>query len=144
MISKSSVVVRYAETDQMGIVHHSVYPIWYELGRTNYIKELGYSHSQLEAMGIMTPLLRLECNYHSPAHYEDVLDVYTALTHVSRVKLTFCYRLIRPHDDTLIGTGKTILGIVGKDFKPMNTSRLYPALYEKLAQAVIQEAAFYE
>ena len=89
MISKSQVVVRYAETDQMGIVHHSNYPVWYEIGRTDLIKETGITYSELERMGVMTPLVELSCRYIGVARYEDVLTVETSIAELtpSRIRL---------------------------------------------------------
>ena len=75
MISKSTIVVRYAETDQMGIAHHSEYPVWYEVARTNLIKCIGLTYTQMEQMGVMLPLSELTCRYKGAARYEDVLTV---------------------------------------------------------------------
>ena len=63
MISETRFPVRYAETDQMGIVHHSVYPVWFECGRTDFIKEYGIAYDELERLGLMLPLVRLLCEY---------------------------------------------------------------------------------
>ncbi|MEG0230260.1 MAG: thioesterase family protein, partial [Oscillospiraceae bacterium] len=68
---KTKIVARYAETDQMGVVHHSVYPIWYEVARTEFIKHIGISYSQMEKMGVMTPLAHLQCDYKNATKYED-------------------------------------------------------------------------
>ena len=66
MKCESKIVARYAETDQMGIVHHSVYPIWFEVGRTDFIKLTGMSYTELEESGVMLPLASLECKYILP------------------------------------------------------------------------------
>lgn len=72
MKSRSRIIVRYAETDQMGVVHHAVYPVWYEVARTDFIKQVGMTYSQMEQMGIMLPLIELQCRYLLPAHYAHV------------------------------------------------------------------------
>ena len=77
MKTESSITVRYAETDKMGIVHHSAYPIWFEIGRTDFIKQAGMPYSVMEEKGIMTPLTELNCKYYLPAYYEDELTVET-------------------------------------------------------------------
>lgn len=71
MIHHTSIVVRYAETDQMGIVHHAVYPVWYEVARTELIRQIGIPYSQMEAMGVMTPLVELKSRYKGVTRYED-------------------------------------------------------------------------
>ena len=71
MHARTKVTVRYAETDRMGIVHHSNYPIWYEIARNDYIKMFGISYTDMENAGVMTPLLNLSCHFGIPALYED-------------------------------------------------------------------------
>lgn len=93
MISKSKVTVRYAETDKMGIVHHSVYPIWYELARTDLSKQAGFPYSKMEEVGVMTPLVELNSKYYSPAYYDDNLIV-TARVSVQPCKNSFLLRSI--------------------------------------------------
>lgn len=63
MHARTKVTVRYAETDRMGIVHHSNYPIWYEIARNDYIKMFGISYTDMENAGVMTPLLNLSCHF---------------------------------------------------------------------------------
>ena len=70
MHARTKVTVRYAETDRMGIVHHSNYPIWYEIARNDYIKMFGISYTDMENAGVMTPLLNLSCHFGIPALYD--------------------------------------------------------------------------
>lgn len=74
MHARTKVTVRYAETDRMGIAHHSNYPIWYEIARNDYIKMFGISYTDMENAGVMTPLLNLSCHFGIPALYEDEPD----------------------------------------------------------------------
>lgn len=139
MITKTSIIVRYAETDQMGIAHHSNYPIWFEAGRTDFIKSVGITYTQLEEKGILLPLVELNCRYISPAKYEDELIIESYLIRMSRVKLVMGYRVIRASDHRLLATGSTTHGIVGKDLRPVRFERLYPELYQAFIQAVEKE-----
>ena len=72
-------IVRYAETDRMGIVHHSNYPVWFEAGRTEYIKQNGISYSEIEKEGILLPLLELKCRFINSSTYEDRIVVRTSV-----------------------------------------------------------------
>ncbi len=99
MISKSKVIVRYAETDQMGIAHHSVYPIWFELARTDLAKQAGFPYSKMEQAGVMTPLVELQCKYRKPAHYEDELIVTATVSKLSSVKIEFYYEVFLKNED---------------------------------------------
>ena len=132
MFSKSTVNVRYAETDKMGIVHHSVYPIWYELARTNLSKEAGFPYSKMEEMGIMTPLVELNCKYYSPAYYDDELIVTATVSKLTPARVVFSYEVYREGSDKPINTGYTVHAIVNKDMKPINTKKLYPEIYKAL------------
>ena len=132
MFSKSTVNVRYAETDKMGIVHHSVYPIWYELARTDLSKEAGFPYSKMEEMGIMTPLVELNCKYYSPAYYDDELIVTATVSKLTPARVVFSYEVYREGSDKPINTGYTVHAIVNKDMKPINTKKLYPEIYKAL------------
>ncbi len=69
----TEVTVRYAETDCMGVVHHAVYPVWFEIARTDYIKAAGMSYAEMEKRGVMLPVTGISCRYRLPARYDDTL-----------------------------------------------------------------------
>lgn len=132
MVSKSIVNVRYAETDKMGIVHHSVYPIWYELARTDLSKQAGFPYSQMEEKGVMTPLVELNCKYYSPAYYDDELTVTATVSKLTPARIVFYYEVFRKDSDKPINTGYTVHAIVNKDMKPINTKKLFPEIYKAM------------
>ena len=131
MISKTQIVVRYQETDQMGIVHHSVYPVWYEVARTDFCRNMGMSYSEMEELGLMTPIYEVHSCYKAPAKYEDVLTVEATLVKISEYRLEFSYRIFKA--DTLIHTGNTTHVFVNsKDFKLVNVKKHFPKIYDML------------
>ena len=136
MHSRSYMTVRYAETDKMGIAHHSNYPIWYEVGRTDYIKLFGITNSEIEAAGIMMPLINLSCHYGKPALYEDNLIVRTWVISIKPAHIEFTYTIKRINDDgtqTELGYGTTEHGIIdSKTFRPTSLKKRMPELYEKI------------
>lgn len=137
MVSKTKITVRYAETDQMGIAHHSVYPIWYEVGRTDFIKQFGVSYTQLEQSGLMMPLVNLACNYRLPANYEDELIIETRVIKISCAKITFGYKVYKQPQNILLGSGTTEQGFVdSKTFKPINIKKFAPQLFEQLTNSI--------
>ena len=136
-ISKTELTVRYAETDQMGIVHHSVYPIWYEAGRTDYIKMFGISYTEMEAAGVMMPLINLTCHYGIPAKYEDVVVVETRATKLSAAKMVLYYEVKRKSDGVLLGSGTTEHCFVdSKTFKPINVKKKLPELFAMISNDI--------
>lgn len=133
MVVKSYITARYAETDQMGIVHHSVYPIWFEIGRTDFIKQLGITYSQLEKEGVMLPLSALSCKYHTPVHYEDEVVLETYVTQVSAAKIEFHFIVRHKESGVVAAEGMTLMGIVSTEtFRPINLKKVRPQLFERL------------
>ena len=133
MISKSKITVRYAETDRMGIVHHSVYPIWYELARTDLSKQVGFPYSKMEEIGLFTPLVELNCKYFSPATYDDDLVVTATVSKLTPARVVFSYEVFKENNmDKPINIGYTVHAIVNKDMKPINTKKLFPNIYNAM------------
>lgn len=128
--SKTEIVVRYAETDQMGIVHHSNYPIWYEAARTDYIKGIGMSYSEIEKRGFLLPLLELKCNYKGAARYEDILTVTTIIKQLSYTRITFYYEVYNKSNNLLINYGETMHAWTNKELKPVNMKKHAPDIFE--------------
>ncbi|UOO37805.1 acyl-CoA thioesterase [Oscillospiraceae bacterium CM] len=134
MISETRLTVRYAETDKMGIVHHSNYPIWFEAGRTDFLKKLGFSYSEVEKRGILLPLYEITCRFKHPAYYEDEIRVLTSLLKLSGVRLVLAYE-VKNRDDLLLATGETLHAFTDKALKPVNAERAAPALFNVLKSA---------
>lgn len=134
MISQTKIIVRYAETDQMGIVHHSVYPIWYEAARTEAIKKIGMTYSTLEKNGIMTPLVELNSKYIFPAEYEDILTIQVDIAKLTPARIVFDYQVYKEGLEKPINTGSTSHAWVGRDLKPINLKKQYPEIFEKMVQ----------
>ena len=136
MHARTKVTVRYAETDRMGIVHHSNYPIWYEIARNDYIKMFGISYTDMENAGVMTPLLNLSCHFGIPALYEDELIIRTWCTAMTAARIEFSYTVKRIEPDgseTELGYGSTEHGFVdSKTFRPCNVKKRLPDLFEKI------------
>lgn len=132
MISKSIVNVRYAETDQMGIVHHSVYAIWFELARTDLSKKAGFPYSKMEEAGIMMPLVELNAKYISPAFYDDELTITATVSKLTPARIVFSYEIFRKDSDKPISIGYTVHALTNKDLKPINTKKLFPNIYNCL------------
>ncbi len=110
--------VRYAETDQMGVVYHANYFVWFEVGRVELLRTLGHSYRDLEAAGINLPVIRAECDYRRPARYDDELEVRTTGRLISALRVEFRYELVRLDDDTLLATARTEHVPLNRDGRP--------------------------
>lgn len=136
MISKTRLTVRYAETDQMAIVHHSNYPIWYEAGRTDFTAQMGMPYTKIEEEGVLFPLLELHCKYIQAAKYGDAVIVETSVTKLSMVKVEFSYKVYRESDGVLLNTGTTVHGMVTKDLRPINMKKEKPEIFALMGQTM--------
>jgi acyl-CoA thioester hydrolase len=103
---KHRIRVRYQETDQMGVVYHTNYLNWCELGRTELIRELGYPYREIESKGLILPVVEAEMKYRLPARYDDEIDIYTRVSSYTNVRMEFCYEIRRVHpSDTSLEQG---------------------------------------
>src|SRR6266481_8345078 len=105
--------VRYAETDRMGLVHHTNYLIYFEQGRTELLRSLGLSYKDLEDKGYLLVLTRAEIRYRSPARYDDLLTLRTSVVRTTAVRIDHHYELFR--DGTLLAEGSSTLACVDRD-----------------------------
>lgn len=135
-VTDTGFTVRYAETDQMGIVHHSHYPVWFEAGRTDYIRRMGMPYSQVEQQGALLPLVELKCSYKGVARYEDEIVVRTRIKEYNGVRLTFFYEVFKQGEEQPITTGETMHAWTTKDLKPVNIRKLMPELHEIICAAM--------
>jgi len=121
--------VRYGETDQMGVVYHANYAVYFEVGRTEWLREFGLSYSAMEAEGIMLPVISLSINYKNSARYDDVLKVKTRLKKMPTASIEFDYELLNNKGE-LLATGNTMLAFV--DAKRNRPTRCPKYLLDKL------------
>jgi acyl-CoA thioester hydrolase len=110
--------VRYAETDQMGVVYHANYLAWCEMGRTEYIRLCGISYAELEARGVRLAVSDLSVRYHSPARYDDIVKVVTTL-HESRSRtITFDYAISHAESGRKLISARTTLVSIDSGGRP--------------------------
>ena len=106
---ETEIRVRYAETDQMGIVHHSNYLVWFELGRSEFCRARGFSYKDMEEKdNALMVVAESYVRYKSPAHYEDVLTVRTQIGELRSRSIRFMYEIYRAADEILLAEGETL------------------------------------
>ena len=110
--------VRYAETDKMGVVYYANYFVWFEVGRTELLRSLGWSYREMETGGVGLPVIEAHCEYRQPARYDDDLEVRTTGELVSAVCLAFDYEVVRRTDGIVTAVGRTVHAAVKADGKP--------------------------
>ena len=119
---------RYSETDQGGVVHHSVYPVWFEMGRTELLRVNKIAYKDLEAAGVHFVVARLSIKYRQPARYDEEVELETACSVVSASKIEHVYKLTRSGDSVIIAEGSSILACVNEQGKIRRIPEfMYPA-----------------
>ncbi len=123
--------VRYAETDQMGVVYHSNYIVWFEVGRVEMLRQMGFTYSEMEKQDdTHIVVVDVRCRYKMPARYDDLICVRTCLLNVRESFLRFGYEIFRDSDQALLAEGETVHLVVGADLKrtPLPKKYLGPFL----------------
>lgn len=120
--------VRYAEVDAMGYLHHARYMVYFEMGRTELLRQCGIRYRDLEELKLYYVVAKLECRYKAPARYDDVLTLTTTTTKLSPFRVDHAYQLRR--EQVLLAEAQTVLALVGADGRP---TRLPDEVYEHLA-----------
>ncbi len=109
--------VRYAETDQMKVVYHSNYIVWMEVGRVEFLRQLGFTYRVMESEGFHLPVVEVKCRYRQPAIYDDEIIIRTHLANMRGPMIRFGYEVIRPADDALLAEGESTHFVVGNDMQ---------------------------
>ncbi len=138
---ETEIRVRYAETDQMGIVHNANYLVWFEVGRSEYCRARGFSYKEMEEKdNALMVVAESYCRYKSPAYYEDVLTVRTKVEDLRSRSMRFIYEIFRASDETLLAVGETLHVVTDENKKV----RSLPEGYKEklLAQELPDDAAF--
>ena len=131
--AEARVRVRYAETDQMGVVYHANYLVWFEVGRVEFIRQLGLDYKSMEQDGALIAVAEATARYKAPARYDDELMVRTSLAGVRGPIVRFRYAVVRAADEMILCEGETVHFVVGRDMK----RREMPAKYAERFAAVM-------
>jgi acyl-CoA thioester hydrolase len=111
--------VRYAETDRMGVVYYSNYLVWIEVGRTEWLRETGWTYRAMEHEGLSLPVIEAQCTYKLSAEYDDELEIRTTGRRVSAVRLAFDYEIVRRADAAVVATGHTVHATLDRTGRPV-------------------------
>lgn len=123
---ETEIRVRYAETDQMGIVHHANYLTWFEIGRSEFCRSRGFSYKQMEDdEDALLVVAETYCRYKSPAFYEDLLTIRARVGEMRSRSLRFFYEVYRASDKTLLAEGETLHLVTDKDKKVKTLPEVY-------------------
>jgi acyl-CoA thioester hydrolase len=116
--SISVVRVRYAETDKMGVVYYANYFVWFEVGRADLLRSLGWTYREMEHAGVALPVIEAQCDYRQPARYDEEIEIRTKGRMLSPIRMEFTYEIARRGDDGVVASGRTVHAALDPAGKP--------------------------
>ena len=136
VISETRLRVRYAETDQMGVVYHANYFVWFEIGRVELLRQLGFSYRDMEAKdGCGIAVIDARCRYKAPARYDDEVILRTHLKYIRESLIQFEYELMRADDGILLAEGDTTHIVVNREMKKVSLPGKYVTAFRAAMDA---------
>ncbi|WP_243291813.1 thioesterase family protein [Bacillus sp. FJAT-47783] len=138
-VSKREIDVRYAETDQMGVVYHANYLVWMEVGRTQLIKDLGFSYASMEEQGVLSPVLDVHIQYKKPLKYGETAVIYTWIEEYNGLKVVYGYEIYTPTGELAIQSTSTHVCVRKETFKPISMKKTFPEWHEAYLHAMKKE-----
>lgn len=131
---KTTIRVIYADTDAMGVVYHTNYIKWFEVGRGELLRSIGYPYARLEQEGIMLPVAECSCKYKLPAVYDDVLEITARVAEIKGATISMEYEIRRQETGQLLVTGSTKHAFTDTSFKPVRIRDKNKELYERVSK----------
>ena len=129
-VQESRLRVRYAETDQMGVVYYANYIVWMEVGRVDYCKSVGFNYRDMERDdGVLLAVVEAHCRYRHPARFDDEVIIRTRIEEASPRMVRFAYEMLRADDCRVLATGGTRHIFCGRDLKPTRLPAKYHAQF---------------
>ena len=137
---RTLVRVRYAETDRMGVVYYANYLVWFEVGRTEWLRETGWSYREMEVEGVALPVIEAHCEYRQPARYDDEIVIVTRAMRLTAVRVRFDYDAIRSADGALVATGYTVHAALDATGRPCRLPERVRAMLASTASTMNETA----
>lgn len=136
IVNETRVRVRYSETDQMGVVYHANYLVWMEIGRTNFIEELGFKYADLENDGILAPVLDINVSYKQACKYGETVTVKTWLDYYDGLRIRYGYEIYKESGELAFTGTSTHVCVKKENFRPVSIRRTHPEWHEAYLNAL--------
>ncbi|MGE8080901.1 acyl-CoA thioesterase [Peribacillus loiseleuriae] len=130
LVSDKKIEVRYAETDQMGVVYHANYVIWLEIGRTQLIKDLGFNYAEMEADGILSPVIDIQVSYKKPLRYGETATVKTWIESYDGLRVVYGYEILNENEELAVSARSAHVCVKKESFRPISIKRHLPDWHE--------------
>jgi len=130
---------KYYETDQMAVVHHSNYIRWFEEARVDYLEQIGLGYDKIEAAGVYSPVLGVNCQYKSSVRFNEVVEIRVVLSFFNGIKMTIGYQILDATTQQIRAIGTSDHCFVTTDFKPVSLRKSYKDMYDILIKCVSEK-----
>jgi acyl-CoA thioester hydrolase len=124
----------YYETDQMGVIHHSNYIRWFEEARVYFLEQIGFGYDKMEALGILSPVLGITCEYKNSVRFNDTVLIYPKIEFFNGIKMTISYKVLDAKTNQIMATGESKHCFVSPDFKPIRMKKDYTEIYNIISK----------
>ena len=135
-VYETVVRVPYADTDRMGIVYHANYVKYFEMGRTECLREFGFPYAELEKEGVWMPVASVFCEYKSPAKYDDLLVIRTRVAELKGATIVMAYEIYKKGETELLARGETKHPITDDQLRPIRLRNVKRELYDKMKESL--------
>jgi len=138
-VKDTKIRVRYKETDQMGVVHHANYLVWFEVGRTKYMEQIGFNYADMEKQGLLSPVIDIQISYKKAVKYGEKATIETWLKDYDGIRITYGYKIYHETGDLAVEGTSTHVVVKKENFKPVVIRKVNPTfheVYEKLVKGV--------
>lgn len=135
-IKKYEHKAQYYETDQMGIVHHSNYIRWFESARLDLMEQLGIPYGRMEEMGIISPVMSVECRYREMVHFNDVVYIEAEIVKYNGIKMELKYKITNPENGNVCTTGSSSHCFLNREGKILFLKKEYPEIHKLFSDAL--------
>lgn len=129
---------KYYETDQMAVVHHSNYIRWFEEARVDYLEQIGLGYDTIEAAGVYSPVLGVNCEYKSAVRFNEIVEIHATLRYFNGIKMKIAYQVLDAKSQQVRAVGETEHCFVSTDFRPISLKKDHKDMHEILLQYVIK------
>jgi len=130
---------KYYETDQMAVVHHSNYIRWFEEARVDYLEQIGLGYDKIEAAGVYSPVLGVNCQYKSSVRFNEVVEIRVVLSFFNGIKMTIGYQILDATTQQIRAIGTSDHCFVTTDFKPVSLRKSYKDMYDILIKCISEK-----
>jgi len=139
-INRTEIEVRYQETDQMGVVYHGNYLVWFEIGRTKYMEQVGFKYADVEKQNLLSPVIDIEISYKKPVQYGETVTIETWLSAYDGLRITYGYKIYNEAGDLSVHGKSTHVVVKKENFKPVIIRKVNKAWHEAY-EAIIKGAS---